>query len=489
MAILQALLSLIGRSAGKILNAVFGWAVRALFGFTTGAKQTLLTALVASAAVWPILLLGIALPRVAAFALAFVPIPKSAPQWIVRAVWIALAVIVPGVLGIALATQAPPDAPAESFAKRVVRGYPMTLGLAIAFWMSFVSVPVLHLLALARGWRDAHVPLVTDRESYADAAARARRVLNDRGFGLVPTEPGFWVRAPSRVLAKLGGRALRGDVPEHLAYFQGSDFVAALHSSGLLLRGPLEKTALAHGLVAEALAKSDALETTDPDAQALERQIQRVWRVLDENPPAHRGSPWLLSRLGDIGEELVALEIEYDDWQILYRKLLQLARALDGEGQLLLGTVPPNPGDTEMQSTEERPFIERPRPANGADGIPTAALIREIGAKATLLARKEIDLARVELRKDFESELAMVKGLAVAAVFGITTLTLLFVAGAFALGQVVAGWIAALILAGVALVIAAIAGLVGWHKRVTRPLEKTQRTLQEDVRWARERLA
>jgi len=32
MAILQALLTLISRSAGKILNAVFGWAVRALFG-------------------------------------------------------------------------------------------------------------------------------------------------------------------------------------------------------------------------------------------------------------------------------------------------------------------------------------------------------------------------------------------------------------------------------------------------------------------------
>ena len=32
MALLQALLTLISRSAGKILNAIFGWAVRALFG-------------------------------------------------------------------------------------------------------------------------------------------------------------------------------------------------------------------------------------------------------------------------------------------------------------------------------------------------------------------------------------------------------------------------------------------------------------------------
>jgi len=30
MAILQAILTLISRSAGKVLNAIFGWAVRAL---------------------------------------------------------------------------------------------------------------------------------------------------------------------------------------------------------------------------------------------------------------------------------------------------------------------------------------------------------------------------------------------------------------------------------------------------------------------------
>jgi hypothetical protein len=42
MAILQSLLALISRSAGKILNAVFGWAVRALFGRASETQRTLL---------------------------------------------------------------------------------------------------------------------------------------------------------------------------------------------------------------------------------------------------------------------------------------------------------------------------------------------------------------------------------------------------------------------------------------------------------------
>ena len=91
MAILQAILSLIAKSAGKALNAIFGWAVLALFGQTSPREQTLLSALVAAAAAWPILLLGVALPKVALFAVSFVPLGKSVPSLGLRLVWIGLA--------------------------------------------------------------------------------------------------------------------------------------------------------------------------------------------------------------------------------------------------------------------------------------------------------------------------------------------------------------------------------------------------------------
>jgi len=127
--------------------------------------------------------------------------------------------------------------------------------------------------------------------------------------------------------------------------------------------------------------------------------------------------------------------------------------------------------------------------AEAAAGFSTAALLREISAKVALLARKEIELARTEIRHDFEAELAAVKALAVAAVFGITTLNLVFVAGVFALTRHFEGWVAALIVAGGALLVTVVVGAVGWSRRVTRPLERTRRTLEEDVKWATERLA
>src|SRR3954471_10158494 len=126
MALLQALLALISRSAGKILNAVFGWAVHALFGRTSAKQQTFLSVLVAAAVAWPVLVLGIAAPKIAAFALALVPIPHSVPSWTIRLVWLSLALLIPLGLGLAIAKYAPADTARESFLKRLLRGYPMT---------------------------------------------------------------------------------------------------------------------------------------------------------------------------------------------------------------------------------------------------------------------------------------------------------------------------------------------------------------------------
>src|SRR4051812_33216250 len=116
MALLQALFALISKSASKILNAIFGWAVHALFGRTSPRDQTLLSALVGAAMAWPLLVAGIAAPKVAVMVLAFVPLPHWVPSWTVRIVWIVLAVAVPVALGLTLGHRRPAHAPRESYA-------------------------------------------------------------------------------------------------------------------------------------------------------------------------------------------------------------------------------------------------------------------------------------------------------------------------------------------------------------------------------------
>ena len=120
---------------------------------------------------------------------------------------------------------------------------------------------------------------------------------------------------------------------------------------------------------------------------------------------------------------------------------------------------------------------------------PTMALVREVASTTTALLGKEVELARTELKNDFAAEMATVKSLAVAAVAGILTLNMLLVAVVLALLPYMPWWAAALSVAGVTLVVALIAAAIGWRYHVSRPLERTRRTLTDDVRWVKEELA
>jgi len=338
MALLQALLALIGKSAGKILNALFGWAVRALFGQTTAREQTFLSVVVAAAVAWPILLVGIAAPKIAALLLAFVPIPHAVPSWTVRIVWVALALIIPFAVGIAVATKAPApkkDAGKESRVLTVLRGFPITVGLAAAFIVMFVSVPLMRLVAILRRHKSADVPLVTNEAAYHQVAETICDVLNRHGFALRRASPGWWVAAPIRILTWLGGDAFRSYVPTQLEHFVSPDMELSLYPSGLLLRGKPHSVTWAHGLIAESVVHTDGLQTVDPKAQSLERRLRRVWKTYDTAPAQIVGAENLVQALEQISGELGTLQVDFDDWQVLYRQILQVGRAIHGQRQLM----------------------------------------------------------------------------------------------------------------------------------------------------------
>jgi len=102
---------------------------------------------------------------------------------------------------------------------------------------------------------------------------------------------------------------------------------------------------------------------------------------------------------------------------------------------------------------------------------PTKRLLQSAFSDARELIKDEIALAKAELRSDLKAELGMVKGLAVSALIALCVLNLLLVAVVLALAHVMPGWGAAL----------------AWRKRVVTPLERTRRTLRNDMQWVKER--
>jgi uncharacterized membrane protein YqjE len=121
--------------------------------------------------------------------------------------------------------------------------------------------------------------------------------------------------------------------------------------------------------------------------------------------------------------------------------------------------------------------------------LSTVDLVKHITSEVTHLMKKQIELAKVEVKADLKSELFMVGGLAIAGVLGLCTLNLLLVTVVFALAGVMSGWLAGLVVSGATLLAGSVLAWVAWRKRVHSPLERTQRTIKDDVQWTRERLA
>jgi heme A synthase len=124
----------------------------------------------------------------------------------------------------------------------------------------------------------------------------------------------------------------------------------------------------------------------------------------------------------------------------------------------------------------------------GAEQMSTATLLKEITIQVELLAKKQIELAKAELLADLRKEAAAAGGIGVAAVVALAGVNLLLVTGVLALALLMPAWKAGIVVGGATLLVAAILGLVSWRRRVRQPLARTRATLEEDVRFVKERL-
>jgi hypothetical protein len=497
VAILQALISYLGKSAGKALNAIFGWAVLALFGTTSPKEQTMLSAVVAAAAAWPILLLGVIVPKIALLVVAFIPMGKSVPSAWLRIVWIALAILVPIVVGSVVAKRGSDQNMPEPGWKKFLRGFPVTLALACAFLLMLVVAPILRIVTVLRRREIVRIPALMDKGITASSMIALADELERNDIRVQTAKPPWYQTAPSKILLKIGGRPFAAMASEHVEYRRNRELEVTVLPNETILRGVPVVVGKSRALCTEVYGPRKVLSCFDAGARELEAHAKRVWAIYLEQPHAHRRSDVLERRITELSAELSRLNLPWDEWQMVYRLLLQVDRALHGDPPLLQHAQ--HTEDMHMADNKLPPPRE-PRRLPPRQGLQTEVpltmtqlsnreLIGSVVNSATALAKKEIELAKSELRADIKKEVAMAKGLGVAGLCALWAVSLMLVACAMALGKVVPEWAAALIVSAAVLAVGTIAGLVGWGKRVKKPMEATLRTLKEDALWAKERLA
>ena len=120
----------------------------------------------------------------------------------------------------------------------------------------------------------------------------------------------------------------------------------------------------------------------------------------------------------------------------------------------------------------------------------TLELVRGIAQDTSTLVRKEVELARIEITEAVMARVKAVGALGMAGVCGLLGVLFGAAAGAAGLSLAMPVWTALLIVMGAFFAIAGMAAMAGLIKMKSPPMapEETERTIKEDVEWAKEAL-
>jgi uncharacterized membrane protein YqjE len=117
-------------------------------------------------------------------------------------------------------------------------------------------------------------------------------------------------------------------------------------------------------------------------------------------------------------------------------------------------------------------------------------ILEDIASNLTQIVRAEFRLAKTELKEGAEKVAGPGATLGAGVALAFYGLGFLLLAAVYALSLIMAGWLATLIVGGVLTVAAGILLSVGATKlqRVHLTPDKTIRTLEEDVQWAKQQI-
>ncbi|HEX2469841.1 MAG TPA: hypothetical protein VHK05_04570 [Candidatus Limnocylindrales bacterium] len=326
MAIIGSAFAMIGRFAGRLLNSALGWATLLLFGKVEGRKQTVLQVIALGSLLWMLTVVGILLPDIGTFMLAFVPVPDGVDDGWVRLAMLAAALAIPLLIGAAAiyVTQADQRPTGLGLVTGVLRGYPFTFVLAVTIaTLAGVSL-ARKVRSLAKRREDAHVAVIVKPGGYGRVLDDLQRVLDRSGLPVRVQPAPAIISLPPRLLDAVAGRSIGSLVPDRLMMLNGEELEVLVYPSDVAISGSKTAMARARAAIAVELTESPAYLTTSAESQEIEDAVAKLARRDGERPaPAE----WR-RQLEELDVRIARLAVPFDEWETVYRQRLQVEREL-----------------------------------------------------------------------------------------------------------------------------------------------------------------
>ena len=316
MVIFSGLLTAFGRLIGAVATMTVAWATILLFGRIPQSKQTLLSFITLGSLAWVAALGGVLVPAVGSFLLAAVPrAPFIEDLWL-RWIMLGLAALLPLAIGFAtVAFIAPEDRPVGSTRfTRLLLGYPYAAIYAITIISLAAWGLVRKVRSLQHGWDSVHIPMIVKGDRYEAVVADLEAALHEANLPVERKPASGWFEIPPRLLAAVGGDAVRGSIPTELTGFGTDGLEIVVYPSDVALLGRKELVSQARAAVARRLTSSDAYLTTAKESEEIEDHLAEIMRK----------QTVVAADFQAIDDQLSKLVAPYDDWETLYRLRLQV---------------------------------------------------------------------------------------------------------------------------------------------------------------------
>jgi len=316
MVIFSGLFTGFGRLIGAVATMTVAWATILLFGRIPQSKQTLLSFITLGSLAWIAALAGILVPTVGSFLLAAVPrAPFLEDVWL-RWIMLALAAFLPLAIGFATVTfVAPEDRPVgRARLTRLLLGYPYAAVYALTIISLAAWGLVRKIRSLQHGWDSVHIPMIVKAGRYDAVVSDLESALHAADLAVVRKPASGWFEIPPRLLAAVGGKAVKESIPTELVGFEVEGLQIIVYPSDVALLGRKDLVAQARTAVARRLTSADAYLTTAKESEQIEDRLSDIGRK----------STVVAADFAPIDELLTKLVAPYDEWETLYRLRLQV---------------------------------------------------------------------------------------------------------------------------------------------------------------------